>query len=57
MNSQETMLDGLEIGDTIPISKNRVMSLDFHNFSRFMNNPDKFINLTKLIEAKRCIGS
>jgi hypothetical protein len=33
MNSKEMMLDGLEIGDTIPISKNRVMSLDFSNFS------------------------
>ena len=30
MNSLETMLVGREIGDTITISENRVMSLNFH---------------------------
>jgi len=33
MNSKEAMADGQEIRDAIPISKNRVMSLDLPNFS------------------------
>ncbi len=41
MNSKEMMLDGLEIGDTSPISKNRILPSISLNFSLFMDNPDK----------------